>query len=118
MTMAGSLAFYKLCEEYREGVGCINCHRLSSQNDNPVDNATDLPPFNGLIIKNDGPTKIEELNIATRNWSSLPIVTFLRRKGAEAKSDLTARTSLSYLFAVTRMSQGNLCCFYVKIWDG
>lgn len=79
MTVAGSLAFYKLCKEYREDVGCIDCHRLSSQNDNTVDNATDLPPLIGLIIKNDGPTKTEELNIATQNWSSLPIVTFLRR---------------------------------------
>lgn len=83
MAVAGSFAFYKLCNEYRKDVGCIDCHRLSSHKDNTVGNTTDLQPFNGLIIKNDGQIKIEELNIDTQDRSSHPIVTFLRRYVAQ-----------------------------------
>lgn len=59
--------FYKRCDEYGEDVHCVTCHRLSSHKDNTVGNTTDLPPFNGPIIKNDGQIKIEELNIATQD---------------------------------------------------
>lgn len=46
--------FYKLSDEYGEGALGIDCQRLFNHKDNTVGSATDLPPFNGLIIKNDG----------------------------------------------------------------
>lgn len=70
--------FYKLCDEDGVGVRPVNCHRLFSHKDNTVGSATDLPPFNGLMILNDGQIKIEGLNIATQDSSALLTATSLR----------------------------------------
>lgn len=56
--------FYRLYDKHGVGVHCINCCRLLSQKGNTVGYATDLPPFNDLIIKNDGQIKIEQMNTA------------------------------------------------------
>lgn len=66
----GPLCFSRLHDEQRLSVHCINCYRPLSQKDYTVGSATDLPPFNVLIIKNDGQIKIEQLNMAAQSRSS------------------------------------------------
>lgn len=64
--------------------GCVSIASTAanflSQKDNTVGYATDPPPFNDLIIKNDRQIKIEQLNIATQRRSSLLTVTLLRQE--------------------------------------
>lgn len=98
----GPFCFYKLRDEHRAGVHCINCHRVFSHKDDTVGRAADLPPFNGAIIKNDGQIKIEKPNIGTQNKSTSLTVKLLRREvcgsGAEAKSDFIGQKTSHCFF--------------------
>lgn len=90
-------------------VHCIMCYRLLSQKDYTVGSATDLPPFNRLIIKNDGQIKIEQLHMDPKSRSSLLITRLLRREecgsGTEAKSDSNWPETQSFFSAIASILQ-------------
>lgn len=90
--------------------------QTSSHKDNTVGNSTDLPPFNGLIIKNDGQIKIQKLNIVTPDSSFLLVVMIFQEvedSRIEAKLDFywpeTHCHILSYKNATKQMF-----CFYIR----
>lgn len=80
--------FYQLHNEYRGGCHCISYRRLFSPKNNTIGSATDLPPFNGLVIKNDGQIKIEGPDRATQCSSSFLILVFMEVCGSRAETKL------------------------------
>lgn len=59
MTAAVTFAFTRSAMNIERAAHHIKLPQTFSHKDNIVGNVTDLPPFNGLIIKNDGQIKIE-----------------------------------------------------------